>query len=90
MALLRTYRMKGLTDFVLQLYDEVSEDRLWNLWINKDVEENWKDFKKKHFKALYHGNKVKALTKEQEKQIIENNIRFIKPTNKGGETVNEQ
>ena len=79
-----TYSLEGLADFILQLYDEEREEDLWDTWLHKDQKDDFKTFKKKYFKQA-HRNKPKALSKEEEERNIANAMRFIKPTNTGGE-----
>lgn len=85
LGLMSTYTLEGLADFVLQLYDQQNEDQLWEIWLNKQVEGDFSEFKKKHYKKI-RSKKMQNLSEEEEKQIIENNTRFIKPIKKGGET----
>ncbi|QDK70349.1 hypothetical protein [Lactococcus protaetiae] len=39
-------------DFILYLYEKENEETLWEMWLSKDVEENFSDFKKKNLKTL--------------------------------------
>ncbi|SFB90835.1 hypothetical protein SAMN04488102_101365 [Alkalibacterium subtropicum] len=80
-----TYTLEGLADFILQLYDQQNEDQLWEIWLNKQIEDDFPTFKKKHYRKIKN-NKMQKLSEEEEKQIIESNMRFIKPIKKGGET----
>ncbi|GEK88881.1 hypothetical protein SAMN04488100_10522 [Alkalibacterium putridalgicola] len=80
-----TYTLEGLADFILQLYDQQNEDQLWEIWLNKQIEDDFPAFKKKHYRKIKN-NKMQKLSEEEEKQIIESNMRYIKPIKKGGET----
>ncbi len=78
-----TYSMRGLFDFILFILDQEQDDTLWELWLAKDVKDDFKTFKKKRMKAI-RKKKVKSLSVEQEKVINNANSRFIKPR-EGGE-----
>lgn len=79
-----THSMDGLTDFILRLMDKEKEEEIWQMWLHKERQLSYEDFKKKYFRQAYKA-KVKALTKEEERKAIENATRFIKPINEGGE-----
>lgn len=85
LSLMSTYSLEGLADFILHLFDQANEDQLWEVWLHKDQEDDFSTFKKKHYKQI-RKPKSKALSLEEEKEIIEKNMRYIKPVNKGGET----
>lgn len=76
--------MKELADFILQLFDKDNEEELWQTWLHKDVDMGFEEFKKKYAQSS-HKKKITAMSVEEEKQIIANATRFIKPTNEGGE-----
>jgi hypothetical protein len=76
--------MKDSADFILKLFDKENEDELWQTWLHKEMSVNFADFKKKYYKNA-NTSKVKSMSAEEEKRIIENATRFIKPKNKGGE-----
>lgn len=80
-----TYSLEGLADFILQLFDQESEDEIWQTWLHKEYKENYEAFKKKYLKRMHKPNK-KALSKEEEMKVIERNMQFIKPITKGGES----
>lgn len=84
LSLLRTYSLEGLADFILRLYDEENENQLWDVWLHRNVEGDFKTFKRKHHKKI-RKKEQKPLSLEEEKEIIEKNMQFIKPVNKGGE-----
>ena len=79
-----TYSLEGLADFILQLFDQESEDEIWQTWLHKEYKDNYEAFKKKYLKRMHKPNK-KVLSKEDELKIIEQNMKFIKPITKGGE-----
>ena len=80
-----TYSLEGLADFILQLFDQESEDEIWQTWLHKEYKDNYEAFKKKNLKRMHKPNK-KALIKEEEMKVIERNMQFIKPITKGGES----
>ena len=80
-----TYSLEGLADFILQLFDQESEDEIWQTWLHKEYKDNYEAFKKKNLKRMHKPNK-KALSKEEEMKVIERNMQFIKPITKGGES----
>lgn len=84
MALLATFSLEGLADFILRLYDEENEEQLWDVWLHRDTGKSFKDFKKENLKQVRQSKK-QTLSKEEEQKIIQANMRFIKPVNKGGE-----
>lgn len=52
MSVLATYSLGRAVDFILYLYEKENEETLWEMWLSKDVEENFSDFKKKNLKTL--------------------------------------
>lgn len=76
--------MEGLADFILRLFDKDNEEELWQTWLHKDVNMGFEDFKKKYMQSS-HKKKITTMSIEEEKQIIANASRFIKPINEGGE-----
>ena len=49
-----TYSLEGLADFILQLFDQESEDEIWQTWLHKEYKDNYEAFKKKYLKWLHH------------------------------------
>ena len=80
-----TYSLEGLADFILQLFDQESEDEIWQTWLHKDANMSYKDFKKKYLKSA-RKPKTATITKEEERKALELAMRFIKPVDKGGES----
>ena len=80
-----TYSLEGLADFILQLFDQESEDEIWQTWLHKDYKENYDAFKKKYLKRM-HKSKTRAISKQEEQTVLANAIKFIKPITKGGES----
>ena len=55
-------------EFVLFLIEKTAEEQLWEVWVNKDIEDSFDTFKKK---SLKRGKpKSKALTQEEEDRIM--------------------
>lgn len=54
--------------FIGYLIEETIEEKLWELWIHKDIEESFEDFKKKSMKK--GKPKSKTLSKEEEDKIM--------------------
>lgn len=79
-----TYSLEDLTDFIMQLFDKENEDEIWQMWLHKEYKDSYKTFKKKYYQKM-HKKKQKPLSADEEKEIIEKNMQFIKPVNKGGE-----
>lgn len=82
LSLMGTLSLEGLAGFILRLSDEENEKQLWEIWLHKPIEDDFKTFKQKHYKKT---NIQKPLSVDEEKKIIETNMKFIKATNKGGE-----
>lgn len=80
---MRTYTLFGLYDFILFIIDQEQEETLWELWLAKDIKDDFKTFKRTRMKAI-RKKKAVTLTPAQEKEIIGKNSRFIKPR-EGGE-----
>lgn len=83
---MRTYSLEGLSDFILQIFDQEMEDEIRQTWLHKNIEMEYGEYKKKTLKKMYKP-KTKEISKEEEKGIIQNATRFIKPINKGGENI---
>lgn len=83
--LLATFTLEGFSDFVLFLFDQDNQDQLFETWLHKDQESNFEDFKKKNYKKSQK-QQSKELSEKEEKAIIADSFKFIKPTNmEGGE-----
>jgi len=85
LALLRTYNLASLADFILYLFDMDIEDSIWETWLHKEWKKSFPEFKKAHYKGMYK-EKTKLLSKEEEQAVINNAMRFIKPVNKAYKT----
>lgn len=74
--------MHGLMDFILYIFEQDNEDQLWSLWLAKDIEDSFADFKKDKVKRL-RTPKVKITDEKQAKKNIEFASQFIKPREEG-------
>lgn len=81
-----TYTLKGLADFILNLFKEVNEEELYETWLHKEKELGFKEFKNKYAEKS-KGTGYKPLSKEEEHLNIINAMKYIKPRNEGGETI---
>jgi len=75
--------MHGLLDFILYILDQEQEDLLWDLWMHKDVNEDFKTFKQKRMVPIRR-RRAKSNTPEQDLAIIMKNSRFITHREDGG------
>lgn len=79
-----TYTLGGLADFILRLFKEENEEEIYDLWLYKGNEMDYKEFKEKILKQIKK-TKHRTLSRAEEEENIRNATRFIKPINKGGE-----
>lgn len=82
LSLLATFDSQGLVDFILYIFEQENEEMLWEIWVNKDIEENFDDFKKSKLKKLRAGS-AKNITQDEINSNIVNASQFIN-TKKGG------
>ena len=77
--------MKGLFDFILFVFEEEQDDILWEIWLNKEVKQDFKTFKKSRSKSI-RKKKIPKVTQEDEQKSIALASRYIKPIDekKGG------
>lgn len=66
------------------MFDQEMEDEIRQTWLHKNIEMEYEEYKKKTLKRMYKP-KTKEISKEEEKAVIQNAKRFIKPINKGGD-----
>ncbi len=70
--------MHGLMDFILYIFEQDNEDQLWAVWLAKDIEEDFVEFKKDKVQSLR--TRKTALTSEKEAvQNIEFAAQYVKP-----------
>lgn len=65
-ALLATYEVGDLIGFFGHIFESQSEEKLWEVWVNKDIELSFEDFKKK---SLKKSNTI-TITKQEEEEAI--------------------
>lgn len=77
-ALLKSYSLAELMDFFIFLVGEEQEDRLWEVWLHKPIEDSFKDFKRKRMKPIYK-RKIKTISENEENALIERAKKFVDP-----------
>ena len=65
---------EGLTDFIMYLIDKQREEDLWQIWVHKDIDKDFIEFKKE----VEESNKKQRMSKKQEKENIEKAERILK------------
>lgn len=75
-----TYTPTDLVGFVLFLFKSRQEDELWQIWLAKDVDKSFKDFKNENLNKAFKP-KLHVLTEKEEEEVFEFTDQFIKPTN---------
>lgn len=66
--LLSSYQDLGeIHELVLYLLEKEIEEQLWDVWVHKDIELSFEEFKSKAFKR---GSKAKELTEQEEEEIM--------------------
>ncbi|ELC8449570.1 peptide methionine sulfoxide reductase [Clostridium perfringens] len=63
-----------LTDFLMHLIKKQREEDLWQIWLNKDIDKEFEEFKKE----VEESNSNRRMSKKQEKQNIEKAERILK------------
>lgn len=88
MSLLKTYDMRGLFDFILFLLEQEQEDILWDIWLNKDIEKDFKTFKRQ-YGVKTRPKTIKPLSDDHDQKTIAYAQQFMKPKDdineKGGD-----
>jgi len=67
-----------LTDFILFIFEQKNDDELWAMWLAKDMEVSFKDFKKENQQKLRMKPVVITSDEEADKNIDFAN-QFVKP-----------
>lgn len=77
--MLRTITPDKLMDFLFYVYDEADKEKLYNVWLHKEMDKTPEDLYKEFFNPRRKKNK-KAIEsdKEQAKRNIEIANRFVK------------
>lgn len=55
MQLLSTMTMNTVFDYILYIFDEEQDDTLWSIWLNKDIEKDYREFAKELRQPLRTG-----------------------------------
>ncbi|AXH51945.1 peptide methionine sulfoxide reductase [Clostridium perfringens] len=63
-----------LTDFLMHLIKKQREEDLWQIWLHKDIDKEFEEFKKE----VEESNSNRRMSKKQEKQNIEKAERILK------------
>lgn len=63
-----------LTDFLIHLIKKQREEDLWQIWLSKDIEKDFIEFKKE----IEEANSNKRMSKEQEKANLEKANKILK------------
>ncbi|ELC8400420.1 peptide methionine sulfoxide reductase [Clostridium perfringens] len=63
-----------LTDFLMYLIDKQREEDLWQIWVHKDIDKDFIEFKKE----VEESSKKQRMSKKQEKENIEKAERILK------------
>lgn len=76
--LMKTYSLQGLARFLLYLIEQEQDDVLWELWLAKDVEDDYATFRQKK-KQLLSRASTRANSAQLDREILERNSQYIKP-----------
>ncbi|MDK0558288.1 peptide methionine sulfoxide reductase [Clostridium perfringens] len=63
-----------LTDFLMHLIKKQREEDLWQIWLHKDIDKEFEEFKKE----VEESNLNRRMSKKQEKENIEKAERILK------------
>lgn len=77
MQVLATYPLVRAVDFILYLYEKENEETLWETWLSKDIQQDFKEFKKEHTRAL-RVKPEQLISKERECENLDFAAQFIK------------
>lgn len=64
--MLSSLDLSEVNDLVVYLLEQQIEEQLWEIWVNKDIELSFDEFKKKTVKK----STSKQLSKEEEEEIL--------------------
>lgn len=59
-----------LLELFVHIIQQVHEEKLWDLWVNKEIDMEWEAFKKKNTKSASNKLTAKGLSDEEEEQIM--------------------
>lgn len=77
--------MDGLADFIFNLFEEVQEEQLWDIWLHQPYkEESFEEWKKKNTEQT---KRTQSISEEEEERIVKEATKYITPINdiEGGE-----
>lgn len=77
--MLSTYRLVNLADFISWLFEEEREEKLYNQWLHTQMTQSFNDFKKQQGITSGRNQKVKSVSKEEQKEALDFAYQFIKP-----------
>lgn len=77
--MLSTYRLVDLADFILWLFEEEREEKLYNQWLHTQMTQSFKEFKKQQMSANGIAE-TKIPSKEEQQKSLDFAYQFIKPT----------
>ena len=81
MDLLKTYRLVDLLDFILFVFEKEQDERIYEQWLHTNMQQSFKDFKKaQNYRSIRKKKSEKPITKEEEKQMLDFALQFIKPS----------
>jgi len=78
LGLLATYTPTDLVGFIVYTLKKREEDELWQIWLAKDINESFNDFKNKNISKQFR-DKAPAMTKAKEEEVFAFTDQFIKP-----------
>lgn len=64
-------------DFILYLYEKENEETLWETWLSKDIQKDFKEFKQEYTRPL-RVKPVELISEERERENLEFASQFIK------------
>ena len=70
-ALLHTYSMKETLDFLAYLFEVEAEEKLWELWLAKDIEQDFNSFKQERLSKIKQSSvDGKTMSQSEEEDAI--------------------
>jgi len=78
--MLATYSAHSLVGFIMFLFKKNQEDELWQIWLNKDIDQSFNDFKAANIAKEFRP-KAKVNSEQEEQEILDFSDQFIKPNN---------
>lgn len=78
--MLATYTPTELVGFVFYLFKSRQEDELWDIWLAKDIDKPFSEFKNENMSKQFKP-KTHVITEQEEQEVYDFTDQFIKPTN---------